>query len=275
MYSLSLGSEGPRVVALKRRLLQRGFNSGDASAQYTIGTEAAVRLFQQSAGLSPDGVVGPNTVAAMGMPSIATNATLDIVSQMFPGTPRQNIRFHLPYVLKGLLDRQLADRRMVLMALATIRAETALFQPIDEMISISNTPIGGAPFSNYDNREDFGNQGSPDGSSFKGRGFVQLSGRANYLEIGNRIGLGTGLIDDPDLANDPEIAANILAALLQTREMAIRQALTANDLARARKLVNGASHGFSYFQETYRAGEVLIPVQLQIHVAQTQSASAG
>jgi len=275
MNSLRLGSEGPRILALKKRLQNRGFNPGDVGTQFTIGTETAVRLFQQSVGLSPDGVVGSNTVAALGMPSIVSNVTLDMVAQMFPGTPRQNIRFHLPHVLMGLLDGQLADRAMMMMALGTIRAETASFQPVDEMISIFNTPIGGGPFSNYDSRADLGNQGPPDGSRFKGRGFVQLTGRANYLQIGNRIGLGTGLIDDPDLANDPEVAARILTSFLQTKENQIRHALSAKDLAAARKLVNGGSHGLADFQDAFRVGEGLIPALVEIRLAQAQGVGAG
>jgi peptidoglycan L-alanyl-D-glutamate endopeptidase CwlK len=166
--------------------------------------------------------------------------------------------------LKGLFDGHLADRSMVLMSLATIRAEAAPFQPIDEGISQFNTPPGGAPFSLYDNRTDLGNQGAGDGERFKGRGFVQLTGRSNYGDIGRSLGLGARLIEEPELANDPLIAARILATFLKTRESAVRQALAADDLPKARTLVNGGHHGLVDFQDAFRTGRGVLPNLIQI-----------
>ena len=72
-----------------------------------------------------------------------------------------NIQTHLPIVLQALIDADIADKNMVLMALGTIRAETAGFVPISEGISHFNTDPGSHPFNRYDNREDLGNQGPP------------------------------------------------------------------------------------------------------------------
>lgn len=268
MSSLLLGSSGPRVTELQQRLQQRGFDPGAIDGQFDAATEAAVQAFQNSVGLSVDGQAGPNTIAALAMPSVTSNVTLDMVAQMFPATPRVNIQFHLPFVLKALLDAALADKSMVLMALGTIRAETASFQPIDEGISIFNTTPGGPhPFDKYDNRADLGNQGPPDGANFKGRGFVQLTGRANYTQFSNVIGLGDQLVQDSDLADDPDIAAKLLAAFLAAKENLIRQALQNNDLATARKLVNGGSHGLADFSDAFQRGQGLIPDPVQVSAA--------
>ncbi len=145
------------------------------------------------------------------------------------------------------------------MALATIRAETESFLPISEFQSRFNTSPGGHPFDLYDNRKDLGNQGPPDGASYKGRGFIQLTGRTNYQVHGTAIGLGNQLVQNPDLANDPEIAARLLASFLKNKEGLIKQALLADDLATARRLVNGGSHGLDAFTNAYRIGERLIP----------------
>jgi putative chitinase len=267
MASLQLGSTGPQVATLQQQLQQRGFDPGEVNGQFTAATEAAVRAFQQSVGLQPDGEAGPNTIAALAMPSVSSNVTLDMVVQMFPGTHPVNIQFHLPFILKALVDAELADKSMVLMALGTIRAETAAFLPIDEGISQFNTSPGGHPFDLYDSRTTLGNQGSPDGALFKGRGFVQLTGRDNYQRIGNAIGLGEQLIQNPDLANHPDIAARILAAFLKGEEDAIRQAIQANDLAKARKLVNGGSHGLADFTDAFQRGQNLIPDDPQVQAA--------
>jgi len=267
MAVLQLGSSGATVTALQQRLQQRGFDPGAITRQFGAETQAAVRAFQNSVGLSADGVAGPNTIAALAMPSVTSNVTLDMVAQMFPATPRVNIQFHLPFVLKALLDAALADRSMVLMALGTIRAETASFLPISEFQSRFNTSEGGQPFDKYDDRVDLGNHGPPDGAAFKGRGFVQLTGRANYTQFSNAIGLGDQLVQNPDLANDPEIAARLLAAFLGAKQDQIRQALQANNLATARKLVNGGTHGLPDFEDAYQRGQGLIPDPVQVQAA--------
>ncbi len=264
MDALKLGSNGSLVGVLQQQLQQRGFDPGEVNGSFGASTEAAVRGFQQSVGMQPDGVVGPNTIAALNMPSVTSNVTVDNVSPLFPGTPRANIQFHLPYILKSLLAVQLADKAMVLMALATIRAETAAFQPIEEFQSSYNTPPGGAPFALYDNRVDLGNQGSPDGALFKGRGFVQLTGRNNYARFSNALNLGTQLVDNPDLANNPDVAAQLLAAFLKDKEDRIRLALAQNDMATARKLVNGGSHGLADFTDAFQRGQGLIPEPVQV-----------
>jgi hypothetical protein len=187
-----------------------------------------------------------------------TGVTVDMVSKMFPDTPIKNIEDNLPFVLQALVDAGLADTSMVLMALATIRAETASFRPISEGISKFNTTPGSHPFNLYDDRADLGNHGAPDGERFKGRGFVQLTGRANYQQHGAAIGLGNQLIDNPALANDPDIAAKLLASFLKNKEKAIRKALSVGDLKTARKLVNGGSHGLTEFTEAFKRGESLI-----------------
>jgi hypothetical protein len=89
---------------------------------------------------------------------------------MCPGAPRINIEMHLPHVLTALIELELADKHMVLMAIGTIRAETGSFAPISEGVSHFNTPPGGPAFSLYDGR--LGNTQPGDGALFKGRGFV-------------------------------------------------------------------------------------------------------
>ena len=190
--------------------------------------------------------------------AVISGVTVAVVSEMFPATPLGNIKTNLPVVLSALVDSSLGDKAMVLMALGTIRAETESFLPIAEGQSRFNTSPNGHPFDLYDNRKDLGNQSPPDGASFRGRGFVQLTGRANYGKFGKIIGLGSKLVDNPELASDPEIAAKLLAAFLAANEVPIKQALLDNDLRAARKLVNGGSNGLDRFTDAYTIGTRLI-----------------
>lgn len=260
---LRLNSSGPDVTALQQALQVAGFSPGNIDGSFGPGTEAAVLAFQRSKGIAADGIVGPDTATALGLaaipsvPSAIPNVTVQVVSQMFPVTPIANIKANLPPVLDALVSAQLPDRAMVLMALGTIRAETESFEPISEGQSRFNTSPSGQPFDLYDNRQDLGNTGSPDGANFRGRGFVQLTGRANYTRYASEI--GADLISNPELANDPQIAAKLLARFLGDREDRIREALAANDLATARRLVNGGSNGLDRFTDTFNRGMQLIP----------------
>lgn len=266
MNTLKVGSSGTDVVLLQKKLAERGFPPGASDgALFGPGTEAAVIAFQKSEGLLADGIVGPKTAAALGLEnpppavSVIPGVTVATVGKMFPATPKANIEKHLPVVLNALIAPKLDDKPMVLMALATIRAETESFRPINEGLSRFNTSPGGKPFDLYDNRRDLGNQGPPDGDSFKGRGFIQLTGRSNYAVHGAKIGLGDQLIKNPDLANEPEIAAKLLASFLKNKEIDIKHALLVGDLATARRLVNGGSHGLDRFSDAFRIGDALIP----------------
>jgi hypothetical protein len=177
---------------------------------------------------------------------------------MFPVTNKANIVANLPFVLAGLRGCGLTDRSMVLMALATIRAETEGFLPISEGRSRFNTLV--TPFDKYDTGTSIGrvlgNTQAGDGPRFKGRGYVQLTGRDNYTRIGAQIGVN--LVDDPERANDPEVAGKILAQFLKNKESRIRNALANRDLHDARKAVNGGSHGFNRFKDAYDRGLIAL-----------------
>ena len=269
MENLKEGSSGAAVTKLQQRLKEEGFDPGVIDGKFGPATEAALLAYQKSEGLTADGIAGPRTLAALKLgaatvpldqppPDITDTITVDQVAKMCPGAPLGNIKKFLPGVLNALKARALGDKQMVLMAIGTIRVETGRFEPLGEFQSRFNTSPNGHPFDLYDGRKDLGNRGQPDGSLFKGRGFVQLTGRANYDFHGAAIGV-PDLVDDPERANEPDVAARLLASFLKTNERRIKEALLVNDLAGARRLVNGGSHGLEDFVETFRIGQHLLP----------------
>lgn len=261
MAWLEIGAGGAAVRRLQAALKAAGFDPGLIDGEFGAGTEAAVLAFQASRGLLVDGIAGPRTLHALQLaksarlPSAIERFTLQVVARMFGAAPLGNLRVHLPVVLGAMRDAGLADRTMLLMALATVRAETGRFEPIDESCSRYNTSPRGHPFDLYDHRADLGNRGAPDGERYRGRGYIQLTGRDNYTRYGKRI--GRPLAREPELANAPDCAARLLALFLGDRELPIKSAVHEGDLRRARRLVNGGSHGLDAFAEAWRIGERL------------------
>ncbi|AOF89691.1 hypothetical protein [Sinorhizobium sp. RAC02] len=229
-------------------------------------TEAAFKLDLADIKTKLGSITSMITAPAVGTGAAAADDdSTDLISPTLvksifnPATPLANIKTHLPSVLAGLREKGLVDREMVLMALATIRAETEGFVPINEFVSKYNTST--VPFDKYEPGtsvgKNLGNTQPGDGARFRGRGFVQLTGRYNYNRIGAQI--SANLIVTPTLANDSTLAGLILAQFLFNKQDVIRNALSSGDLKAARRAVNGGTHGFDRFEDTYTRGDALLP----------------
>lgn len=59
-----------------------------------------------------------------------------------------------------------------------------------------------------------GNTEVGDGYKYRGRGYIQLTGKNNYKFYGKKV--GEDLVGNPDLANDPTVAAKVSAAYVMT-----------------------------------------------------------
>jgi predicted chitinase len=178
--------------------------------------------------------------------------TVSVVKASFPATPSANIAVNLPYILAAIKEFKISDPKMIAAVFGTIRAETEGFRPVDEGVSRFNTM--NTPFDLYEpgtgRGRAFGNTEAGDGPKFKGRGYLQITGRSNYAAMSARLGLGSLLIDEPSLAASPEISARILCAWLAD-SIRLRDALNGNDLAAVRSATNGGLHGLSGFTAAY------------------------
>ncbi|MDP3084151.1 MAG: peptidoglycan-binding protein [Rubrivivax sp.] len=264
MSTLRNGDKGAAVKALQRALAGRGFNPGVIDGEFGGGTEAALIAFQRSEGLLADGVAGPRTLAQLGLvaspalPDVGAEMTVQVASRMCPATPLANIKANLPVVLDSLRALGIGHRVMTLMAIASIRAETESFLPVSEGRSKFNTSPAGHPFDLYDNRRDLGHRGAPDGERYRGRGFIQLTGRFNYNKYGPRLNPPLDLEATPELANASRVAADLLSLFLAERELQIKDALLHGNLQAARRLVNGGVHGLDRFTDAYKIGDSLL-----------------
>lgn len=92
-----------------------------------------------------------------------------------------------------------------------------------------------------------GNTDAGDGYKYRGRGMIQLTGKDNYAKYGKMLGID--LVGNPDLANDPEIAARLATAYWQTNKLGA--AAQAGDVAAVTKGINGGYNGLDDRQAKY------------------------
>lgn len=93
-----------------------------------------------------------------------------------------------------------------------------------------------------------GNTNIGDGEKYHGRGFVQLTGRDNYRMAGEALGLP--LLDKPQLAEKPEIAAKIAVWYWNTRVKPYIQNFA--DTTSVTKKINPALRGVQDRHENFK-----------------------
>lgn len=115
--------------------------------------------------------------------------TDDELRQIMPNCPAAKRADYLPFLQQAMAEFDITSYLRETAFLAQLAHESAELRYMEEIAS------GAA----YEGRKDLGNTQPGDGKRFKGRGPIQLTGRANYAKYGQLLGL--------DLINDPTIAA--------------------------------------------------------------------
>ncbi len=219
------------VEILQKRLKDWGVLPRDAKVDGLFGnaTLAAVEQFQKMRpsdplksrfvpdGLAVNGIVDRNTWAELmqvlpqeitmisrvannkdmpnGFPSV--DQILNIAKP--PSPIRPFAQRSLPLILNECLDNGVTDRGQIAYVFATVQHESHFGRFMMELASGSR----------YEGRRDLDNTRPGDGRRFKGRGFVQITGRRNYTIWSKKLGID--LIGHPEKAAIPDIAAIILA----------------------------------------------------------------
>ncbi len=95
--TLRVGSSGEEVKTLQTKLKRWGYYTGSIDGVFGSGTKKAVIAFQKKNGLTPDGIVGPATLKALGMQSSGgssassgsnTNGNLYLLARLVYGEAR-------------------------------------------------------------------------------------------------------------------------------------------------------------------------------------------
>lgn len=99
----------------------------------------------------------------------------------------------------------------------------------------------------YEGRADLGNTVKGDGSKYRGRGLIQVTGRANYAACGEALGLD--LIDKPELLELPQHAAMSAAWFWATR--GLNTLADQGEFVKITRRINGGTNGLADRQALY------------------------
>lgn len=93
----------------------------------------------------------------------------------------------------------------------------------------------------YETRYDIGNVCPGDGFKFRGRGLIQLTGRANYEKAGKALGMD--LVACPEMLGEPALAARSAAWFWTSH--GCNELADAGDFEKITRRINGGLNGYA------------------------------
>ena len=214
--SLKIGSKGPEVKKLQEKL---GIANPDGD--FGPNTETKLKAWQKANGLLDDGIAGPTTLAKLGIvvesaPAVTIPSGGPIDLAKLKGHVPDTVIAQIPTIMeKFAINTPLRLAHF----LAQCGHESGGFKAVQENLNYSAKGLLGT-FPKYFNsttaaqyerkpemiaskvygsRMGNGDEASKDGYKFRGRGYIQLTGKDNYSSFAKSIGEDT--ITNPDLVS--------------------------------------------------------------------------
>lgn len=111
------------------------------------------------------------------------------------------------------------------------RADALARRPEDFAEAVYGGRLGNAP------------EGCGDGWRFRGRGYIQLTGRANYTDFSRRVFGDDRLVHDPDMAALPAVAMMVAGEYWQAK--GLNALADADDIEGITRRINGGLNGLA------------------------------
>ncbi len=107
----------------------------------------------------------------------------------------------------------------------------------------------------YEGRRDLGNTQSGDGKRFKGRTYIQITGRSNYTQVSNA--MGVNFLKNPSLLASPKYAAYGAAWWWKTH--GCNQIADRGDFIGVTRRINGGTNGLADRKKYYWRARLVAP----------------
>ncbi len=226
-------------------------------------TEEAVKTFQKVVMRmsNPSARIAPSDATLnelqLGMPADFSDSKLQ---GTMPRAREEDVDKFFPQLVPTLLAYAIDSPLRQAHFIAQIGHESGALRFTEELAS------GDA----YENRSDLGNIYPGDGRKFKGRGLIQLTGRANYERYGLVKGRNFTDGNNPEvIATDPQLAVDVACWFWKTH--GLNELADKDDVRAVTQRINGGLNGISDRQDYLnRARFFLVPAT----TATTQKASA-
>jgi putative chitinase len=223
MSVLRRGDEGPLVTKLQEKL------GVDAIGKFGPKTEAALIAWQINNGLTADGIAGPFTLSKLGIEALPQTAPVaapvaaPVVIPNNSGFKLDKLKGHIPdAVIAQIPDTAarfgITNNLRLAHFLSQCGHESGGWKAVRENLNYSAKGLMGifkkyfpnASLANayqrqpekianrvYASRMGNGAEGSGDGYKFRGRGYIQLTGKENYTRFNSTV--PEDIIGNPDL----------------------------------------------------------------------------
>lgn len=163
---------------------------------------------------------------------------------IMPHLPRERAEAYLKPLNEALAEYDISTPQRRAAFLAQLAHESGELRYFEEIAS------GAA----YEGRKDLGNTEPGDGKRYKGRGPIQLTGRANYRRTGKALGLD--LEGHPEKAAAPDVGFRVAGWFWKTH--GLNELADKGDFRQITRRINGGYRGLESRQRYYaRTREVL------------------
>jgi len=243
-----MGSRGVEVINLQRALMALGYDIGRTKDDGILGkyTSAAISKFQADNKLQATGTATPETVQAVNK-AVAANPKATKLQKAKPEEFKGKIEVSAlgdkesRAVLSKEAQSQGIKGKELAAFLAQCSHESGGFRYLSEIWGPT------AAQNTYDGR--MGNNKSGDGYRYRGRGYIQLTGKNNYTQASRALGLD--LVKNPDQASTPDIGAKTSVWFWKTNVQP--RVSNWDDVTAITKIVNGGYNGLDDRKMRYAA----------------------